>query len=860
MEPGFFLSYYRPWDKNASLVSSWGDYLRNTDIASYTAERIGEHIQEATRELGYAIQEQIAATQVQTRTIAAIGSAQLQALAFLNQRMDIVLEQQRMGMMLQQNIADLLKIPDSEKERLQAITHGMQFFTNAARDVDLFDDALDEFLKAEQMRKQDYFVLHRIGCIYLYVEKHLDPLRAVDYFSRAAKYAAAESSPDAVRLANILTNPVNDAYTEQTTDPDLIKKLAADSYEKAALASYILGDDTNAVTYQKKALSCGGQLGRKFFFLGKYLLRNGQADDAIRYLRIAITNHPEMCDAVDYDADVAKCSEAVRLATTEKNKIDNRIEEEFLATVSTMPQSEEEKIRRSIFTILHAHRHLPYALKDDYSLKPLFTRSDLENLKQIIPTATEESNLFYPEWFDDENTELFLSADGEQIYLDLRTYTSDDNSTIAGVDLIPDSTDITKKIHFTGAELWLDTQRKDSRFVCRRSLTLPPDALDAIVRDGKIQIQEGGKTKSYTINTSNFADFIWRSIGKLPTARKQSFTEDGILCWKIGSKCYNHEGEIPSKTMFGKGIEYDGNGNKVFEGEFNLGERHKGIEYDGNGKRVFEGSFLSGERRKGIEYDENGKKVFEGKFSDGKRDEGIEYDGNGNKVFEGIYSFGKGIEYDGNGKKVFEGEYLHGKRHKGIEYDGSGNRVFEGEYLLGKRSEGIEYDGSGKKVFEGTFLDGKRLMGIEYDGNDKNETEEEFKSGDIRDGIESDENSDKVFERNDSDREKSKSVEDNREKSNDVVDKKEGCYIATAVYGSYDCPEVWTLRRFRDNVLAETRAGRLFIKLYYAVSPSLVRRFGRTGWFNAFFRKRLDRFVLHLRRRGFENTMYHDKH
>ena len=31
-----------------------------------------------------------------------------------------------------------------------------------------------------------------------------------------------------------------------------------------------------------------------------------------------------------------------------------------------------------------------------------------------------------------------------------------------------------------------------------------------------------------------------------------------------------------------------------------------------------------------------------------------------------------------------------------------------------------------------------------------------------------------------------------------------GCYVATAVYGSYDCPEIWTLRRFRDKVLART--------------------------------------------------------
>ena len=36
-----------------------------------------------------------------------------------------------------------------------------------------------------------------------------------------------------------------------------------------------------------------------------------------------------------------------------------------------------------------------------------------------------------------------------------------------------------------------------------------------------------------------------------------------------------------------------------------------------------------------------------------------------------------------------------------------------------------------------------------------------------------------------------------------------GCYIATCVYGSYDCPQVWTLRRFRDDTLDETWYGRL---------------------------------------------------
>ncbi len=88
---------------------------------------------------------------------------------------------------------------------------------------------------------------------------------------------------------------------------------------------------------------------------------------------------------------------------------------------------------------------------------------------------------------------------------------------------------------------------------------------------------------------------------------------------------------------------------------------------------------------------------------------------------------------------------------------------------------------------------------------------------------------------------------------------KSGCYVATAVYGSYDCPEVWTLRRFRDKSLGETWYGRLFIRFYYAVSPTVVKLFGKQKWFNRFFKKKLDKLVLSLQSKGFENTPYNDK-
>lgn len=87
---------------------------------------------------------------------------------------------------------------------------------------------------------------------------------------------------------------------------------------------------------------------------------------------------------------------------------------------------------------------------------------------------------------------------------------------------------------------------------------------------------------------------------------------------------------------------------------------------------------------------------------------------------------------------------------------------------------------------------------------------------------------------------------------------KQGCYVATCVYGSYDCPQVWTLRRYRDDTLARSWYGRAFIKVYYIVSPSLVKCFGNTKWFKKMWRGRLDRMVNELNNKGVKDTPYND--
>ena len=75
---------------------------------------------------------------------------------------------------------------------------------------------------------------------------------------------------------------------------------------------------------------------------------------------------------------------------------------------------------------------------------------------------------------------------------------------------------------------------------------------------------------------------------------------------------------------------------------------------------------------------------------------------------------------------------------------------------------------------------------------------------------------------------------------------KTGCYIATAVYGSYECDEVFTLRRFRDDYLSNYFFGRWVIRFYYIVSPYAAKHIHPNSKIGKVIRHLLDRLIAQM--------------
>ena len=367
-QPPFLLTYYNPFSddpKKNSLVGSYLDYVKNTSLAKYSADVVGSYIEEtsatqlaATESVGRAIcgelydgfsslQAQLKQTGLrQAQQLGEISggirqiSSELRqvfgALEGVNQRLELVRDEVKTSNVLLENIGELLRIPDSQKQRQHHIELALKFLKNARKDQDLYQDALQDLLDAEKLKRDDFFVLHRIGMIYLYAPDLIDLEKAVDYFTRAAKYAAVESDPDAARLSNVLNKRVNKKFADQAdrlpgkesdgaaeSFEDAILTLAAESYFQAGTALYALGRFDEAAKMAEKAVAKKTGEAKHHFFFAKYLTRSGKHEDAVKPILKAIELSPELAMAAVEDLDLNR-SEAILNALNKANASANK--------------------------------------------------------------------------------------------------------------------------------------------------------------------------------------------------------------------------------------------------------------------------------------------------------------------------------------------------------------------------------------------------------------------------------------------------------------------------------------------------------------------------------------------------------
>ena len=315
--PSYTISYWKPWKEDSNALDSWTNYIKDVSLAKYTADTIGEYIQSAN-------DEQIKEFNKIQNGLNDISFDLLDVkyeLNKLNRNAELQKEQQIISNLLLNDISEILKVPDSEKQRLHSIELGLKFFANSSKDTDLYKDSLEELQRAESLLKQDYFVLYRIGLIYLHAPNLINIEKSVDYFLRSAKYASIDSDINKTRLSKYIKNESVDKNLQNNNNKNVF---ASQSFEKASFCYYLLNNIEKAIYYQKKAVE-HYETPNNYFLLAKYQSRLNQNNDSIENLYKSIKESPNLWYSANMDIDFISNKDVINSLEILENEANNSI-------------------------------------------------------------------------------------------------------------------------------------------------------------------------------------------------------------------------------------------------------------------------------------------------------------------------------------------------------------------------------------------------------------------------------------------------------------------------------------------------------------------------------------------------------
>ena len=320
-------SFYYNLNSKENILSQWYNYIQNNEYVSDITKSVGQQTKEISgtisnqtkditsllsqQKLAFnntiqqATSEQIHAIKASTNAVCGsidIGfnliSDHLNEISFgfgemrseintmssmLDWKLTLLVEQQRITNLLLGNLAKLLRIPDIQKERQYHIEQGIKFLKNAIYDNDFYIDSFTNLNKAEQIEPTDFFVLHKIGLIYMYSIHHLNIPKAEEYFKKSAKYAIAETNTGAIKSKNYLNEEQDDPYSAKN-----IKIQAAEAYLFAGRCCYIQGKFDEAAKLAGTAFNLVPQMLEAGYTQAKSLSANNNESQAATVLEQVI--------------------------------------------------------------------------------------------------------------------------------------------------------------------------------------------------------------------------------------------------------------------------------------------------------------------------------------------------------------------------------------------------------------------------------------------------------------------------------------------------------------------------------------------------------------------------------------------
>ncbi len=270
--------------------------------------------------------------------------------SMMDWKLSQLIEEQRITNDLLGCIAQLLRIPDSQKQRVYHIEQGIKYLKNAFMENNVnspfYIDAWEDLKKAENIERKDFITLNRIGQVHLYSNRYLDFKKAEEYFLNSARESFAEANVHGTTVSNNLS-PYG--YETDIHSSNSFMVATAESYLYAGRACYLQRKLDKATEYAQKAYKLVPEFLEAGFEQAKYLATNNKEVESVGILEKIISNDRYFSVKTVNDRDLINKKKTVEFL--EKLRVESSVESKNRLDELYAKAGEDSKARKVLLEI-----------------------------------------------------------------------------------------------------------------------------------------------------------------------------------------------------------------------------------------------------------------------------------------------------------------------------------------------------------------------------------------------------------------------------------------------------------------------------------------------------------------------------